>query len=111
MQFAQLPELDRWKAKPKHLLLAVIIFAVLFGGTLFSGHRIITGSHMTPEALAKARTGTILVPTKDGQRCDQILFHNDTGAFSGAKPTSCGAPRTDDTQLGAIRRGFRGYSQ
>jgi hypothetical protein len=108
LSFAQLPDLDRWKTKPQQLIIAVIAFSVLLGGALVGGHRMLTGLEMTPEALAEARTGTIIVPSKDGRHCEEIKFHNDTGAFTAGKPSWCGAPKADDTQFGSIRGGFRG---
>ena len=65
-------------------------------------------SEFMVEALAEARSGTIIIPTKDRRLCEEIKFHNDTGTFTGGRPSWCGSPRTDDTQFGSIRNGFRG---
>jgi len=108
VSFAQLPDLDRWKAKPQQLAVAAAIFVVFLGSALLGAYRITTAPSMTAAALAEARSGTIIVPSRDGRICQEITFHNDSGAFTGRKPSWCGAPRTDDTQFGSITGGFRG---
>jgi hypothetical protein len=91
-------------AKPYQILIAVVALAAILGGGLVFMYRLIAGSALSDEDIARARSGVIIFTSPDPTYCKQRTFDNANGDFS--KPSNNCAGQGG--QLGEIRRGFRG---
>jgi len=101
--------MTRWLAEPHQLIITIVILVALLTFGAVGAHQMFATPKLSPDELARARSGVIVMKSPDPTFCKQLRFDNSNGSFKPAT-TECqgeGPLPSRDTQIDVIRRGFR----